>query len=128
MYYSSTYYTVVCSTYYTVDSGLLTRYRCLLDPGVDLHPRHPLRVGLVEGLQTDNCALSDVESLVGTKDSEQTEHELQKTEGPSTALLCANIILPSLTPLEEFVSEATDSGQTGAFPGTKIFHLFCPHS
>jgi hypothetical protein len=42
-----------------------------------IHPLHPLRVGLVEGFQTDCCALCGDESLVGTKDSEQTVHEIR---------------------------------------------------
>ena len=121
------------------DSDMLVRYRCLLGPGVDLlnafldglllgdvrhglamlvsplvlffHPRHPLRVGLVEGLQTDCCALSGDESLVGTKGSEQAAHGIRKTEVPAAVLLCASIILPSLTPLQEFVSEAWSKKQ-----------------
>jgi hypothetical protein len=103
----------------------LVRYRCLLGPGVDLlnafldgllrrdvrhglamfvsplvpffHPLHLFRVGLVEGLQTDSCALSGAQSLVDTKGIEQAAHELRKTEALTVALLCVSVILPSLT-------------------------------
>jgi hypothetical protein len=81
------------------------------------HPLHPLCVVLVEGIQTDFCALSGSESLVGTKGSEQAAHGIRKTKVPVTVLFCASIILPSLTPFQElkfiikFVSEATGSGQ-----------------
>jgi hypothetical protein len=50
----------------------------------------------------------------GTKGNEQSAHELLKTEDPAVFILYTSIILPSLTPWQEFVPEATGSGHIGS--------------
>ncbi len=109
----------------TNDSGLLVRYRRTGGPEVDLldvfldglllrdvghvlatlvsplvvlfHPLDPLRVRVVEALQTYRFGLASAEFLVRAQASEQTAHELRKTEGLATVRAAVSIFLLSIT-------------------------------
>ncbi len=63
------------------------------------HPLDPLRVGRVEGRQTDWCGLVIAESLVGTQDRPHSGHQLRKNDVlPAAPLFGATLLLPSLLP------------------------------
>ncbi len=79
--------TLVCHTLDMLVSPLVVLF----------HPLDPLRVRVVEDLQTDRFGLVSAEFLVRTQTSEQSAHELRKTEDIATVRAAVSIFLLSIT-------------------------------